>query len=143
MLPEKVNLFWNSQSNCNSGLEKYVRPQENPENQEWELAFGSWQNYGNQSPLEELGFQSMETSPLVELLQSPIGRTALGQKEVFFLLDSKKKHLPDGVLDLNLFLFGVIDDAWWGRRAPPMGLADSNVSCVSLTDCTGSIFKQD
>ena len=62
MLPEKVNLFWNSQSNCNSGLEKYVRPQENPENQEWELAFGSWQNYGNQSPLEELGFQSMETS---------------------------------------------------------------------------------
>lgn len=43
MLPEKVNLFWNNQSNCKSGLEKYVRPWENPENQEQELAFGSWQ----------------------------------------------------------------------------------------------------
>ena len=69
----------------------------------------------------------METSPLVELLQSPIGWTALGQKKVFFLLDSKK-YLPDGVLDLKCFLFGVIDDAWWGRRAPLMGLADSNFS---------------
>lgn len=70
----------------------------------------------------------METSPLVKLQQSPIGWTALGQKEVFFWLDSKKKYLPDGVLGLNLFLFGVTDDAWWARRAPPMGLADSNFS---------------
>ena len=65
----------------------------------------------------------METSPLVKLQQSPIGWTALGQKEVFFWLDSKKKYLPDGVLGLNLFLFGVTEDAWWGVRASPTDLS--------------------
>lgn len=38
-------------------------------------------------------------------------------------------------MQVSLFLFAVIDDVWWGMRAPPTGFPDSSLGEVSLTPC--------